>query len=211
MISVRRYTLADFDQLVRIQRECFPPPFPAELWWRREQIASQLQHFPAGALCAVEGDELVGSATCSRIRFDPAHPRHTWAEVADDGYIRTCDPTGDTLYGIDVAVRPAWRGRGVARALYQARFALVRELGLQRFLAGSRISGYHRFRELTAEQYAAEVVAGRLMDPVITPQLKAGLQPVCVLPEYVPDEESRNYALLMQWLPTASARAEGVS
>lgn len=187
MIVVRPYTLADFDQLVRIQRECFPPPFPAELWWRCEQIASQLAHFPPGALCAVEGDELVGSATCTCMRFDPAHPQHTWAEVADDGYIRNCDPVGDTLYGIDVAVRPAWRACGVARALYQARFTLVRKLGLRRFLAGSRISGYHRFPKLTADQYTAQVVAGRLIDPVITPQLKAGLQPVCLLPDYVPD------------------------
>ena len=204
MIVVRPYTLADFDQLVRIQRECFPPPFPAALWWRREQIASQLAHFPAGALCVVEGDELVGSATCTRIRFDPAHAQHTWDEVADGGYIRTCDAAGDTLYGIDVAVRPAWRGRGVARALYQARFALVRQLGLQRFLAGSRLSGYHRFPELTVEQYADEVVSGRLVDPVITPQLKAGLQPVCALHDYVSDEESLNCALLMQWTPAHS-------
>jgi ribosomal protein S18 acetylase RimI-like enzyme len=211
MIAVRPYTLADFDQLVRIQRECFPPPFPAELWWRREQLASQLAHFPAGTLCAVEGDELVGSATCTRIHFDPAHPQHTWAEVADDGYIRTCDPNGDTLYGIDMAVRPAWRGRGVARALYQARYALVQRLGLLRFLAGSRMSGYHDHPELTPEQYAAAIVAGRLADPVITPQIKAGLQPVCVLHDYVQDEESRNFALLMQWQPAARAKIEGAS
>jgi len=200
-VLVRPYTLNDFDQLMRIQRECFPPPFPAELLWKREQISSHVAHFPEGALCAVSGDQLVGSATCTRLLFDPAHPGHTWAHAADDGWIRTCDPLGDTLYGIDVAVRPAWRGRGVARALYQARFALVRQLGLKRFLAGSRISGYHRQRQLTPEAYAAEVIAGRLTDPVITPQLKAGLRPVCVVHDYLPDEEAGNCALIMEWMP----------
>lgn len=203
IIRVRSYTVEDYDQLLRIQRECFPPPFPQELLWRREQIASHVAHFPEGALCAVDGDELVGSATCTVLRFDPAHPGHTWAEAADDGWIRTCDRGGDTLYGIDVAVRPAWRGRGVARALYDARFTLVRRLGLKRFLAGSRISGYHRHPELTPEQYAAEVTAGRLTDPVITPQLKAGLKPVAVVHGYLPDDEARDNALLMEWTPCA--------
>lgn len=200
-IHVRSYTMADVLQLLRIQRECFPPPFPPELWWKPEQIASHIAHFPAGALCAVVGDELVGSATCTRLRFDPAHPGHTWAEAADSGWIRTCDPTGDTLYGIDVAVRPSWRGRGVARALYQARFAVVRRLGLTRFLAGSRISGYHRHRHLTPEAYVAEVIAGRLSDPVITPQLKAGLRPLSVVHDYLSDDEAADCALLMEWRP----------
>jgi ribosomal protein S18 acetylase RimI-like enzyme len=202
VIAIRPYTLADLPQLIRIQQECFPPPFPSELWWRAEQIASQVERFSAGALCAVENDELVGSATCNRLRFDPAHPNHTWAEAADDGYLRNYDPQGDTLYGIDVAVRPAWRGRGVARALYQARFALVRALGLKRFLAGSRISGYHRHAAtLSAAAYVAAVVAGRLEDPVITPQLRAGLRPVALVPGYLPDTEARDFALLMEWTP----------
>ena len=200
-VQVRPYSLADCDQLIRIQRECFPPPFASGLWWKPEQIASHVAHFPQGALCAVIGDELVGSATCTRLTFDPAHPGHTWAEAADDGWIRTCDHQGDTLYGIDVAVRPAWRGRGVARALYQARFALVRQLGLRRFLAGSRISGYHRHRQMTPENYVSEVIAGRLIDPVITPQLRAGLHPVGLVQGYLPDDDAADCALLMEWVP----------
>lgn len=203
-ISVRPYTIADVPQLVRIQSECFPPPFPEELLWQPQQIASHIVHFPEGALCACLGDELVGSATSTRLHFSPEHPDHSWAEVADEGWIRTCDPTGDTLYGIDIAVRPSMRGHGVARALYQARFALVRRLGLVRFLAGSRLSGYHHYRYLTPEAYASEVVAGVLRDPVITPQLKAGLrplQPLHVVHDYLTDADSSDCALLMEWLP----------
>lgn len=200
-ITVRSYTLADFNDLVKIQSECFPPPFPPELWWNKEQVASHVALFPEGALCAIDGQTIVGSATCNRIQFDPEHPGHTWAEAADNGYIRNYDPNGDTLYGIDIGVRPAWRGRGVARALYEARFDLVRNLGLKRFLAGSRISGYHKYSEMTPEAYANEVVAGRINDPVITPQLKAGLKPLMVVHEYLPDEEARNCALLMEWKP----------
>jgi GNAT superfamily N-acetyltransferase len=201
-MRVRPYTEADTPALRLIQEECFPPPFPQELLWSAAQIASHVRHFPDGALAVELDGALVGSATCTRRRWDPAHPHHTWAEAADDGWIRTCDPAGDTLYGIDVAVRPAWRGRGVARALYQARFALVRRLGLARFHAGSRISGYHRHAAtLTPQAYADAVVAGRLVDPVITPQLRAGLRPVCMLPGYLHDAEAHDHALLMEWTP----------
>lgn len=201
-LTIRPYQVEDHAQLLRIQTECFPPPFPQELLWSRAQIASHVRHFPAGALAAVADDELVGSATCTRRRFDPAHPGHTWAEAADHGWIRTCDPAGDTLYGIDIAVRPAWRGRGVARALYQARFALVRSLGLARFQAGSRLSGYHRHASaMSAADYAQAVAAGRLEDPVITPQMRAGLRPVALLPGYIDDAESHHHALLMEWTP----------
>lgn len=84
--------------------------------------------------------------------------------------------------------------------LYEARYALVRHLGLKRFLAGSRLSGYRAHADrLTPEQYADAVVRGDLNDPVITPQLRSGLRPVRVVRGYLPDEESCDNALLMEW------------
>jgi GNAT superfamily N-acetyltransferase len=200
MPTIRPYTLADLPGLLLIQRECFPPPFPPELWWQPDQIATHVRLFPAGALCAEEDGQLVGSATAQVIRWDPNDADHTWAEASDHGWLRNHDPAGDTLYGVDVAVRPAWRGRGVARAFYQARFALVERLGLRRFLAGSRLSGYrpHAAR-MTPEAYAAAVVRREIDDPVITPQLRAGLTPVRVVRGYLPDDESCDNALLMEW------------
>lgn len=199
-IIVRPYTRADIPQLLEVQRECFPPPYPEEQLWSPEQLESHIAIFPAGALCADAGGRVVGSCTNLIIRFDPAHPQHTWAEVSDNGYIRTHDPHGDSLYGIDIAVRPAYRGRGIARLMYQARYDLVRRLGLRRFLTAGRMPGYHlHAATLTPEQYAARVIAGELADPVITPQLRAGLRPVAVLRDYLPDEESGNAALMLEW------------
>lgn len=201
-VIVRPYTMADWPQLYRIQRECFPPPYPEEQLWSKEQIESHIRHFPEGALCAEADGELLGSCTCLIIRFDPAHPDHTWSEVTADGYINTHDSGGDSLYGVDMAVRPAFRGSGVARAMYQARYDLVRRLGLKRFLAAGRMPGYHRYAsELTPEQYGEAVAAGRLIDPVITPQMKAGLKPLYVIRGYLPDAESGNCAFLLEWKP----------
>ena len=52
---------------------------------------------------------------------------------------------------------------------------------------------------LLAVGYAAAVIAGTLTDPVITPQLRAGLQPLTVVQGYLSDTEARDCALLMEW------------
>ena len=200
MLRVRPYTLADLPGLLAIQRECFPPPFPPELWWQPEQIATHVRIFPEGALCVEDDGDLVGSATAHILHWEPEQSAHTWSAASDHGWLRNHDSSGNTLYGVDVAVRPGWRGRGVARMLYEARYDLVRRLGLKRFLAGSRLSGYRVHADrLTPEQYADAVVRGDLSDPVITPQLRSGLRPVRVVRCYLPDEDSCDNALLMEW------------
>jgi GNAT superfamily N-acetyltransferase len=200
-MRIRPYTVADTERLVDLQRDCFPPPFPPELWWTPAQIAGHARIFADGALC-VEADDgsLIASATAHRVNLDLAHPQHRWADISADGTLANHDPQGDTLYGVDMAVRPAWRRRGVARSLYVARFALVRRLGLRRFAAGCRLSGYHRHAaDMDIDSYGAAVMAGRLVDPVATPLLRAGLRGVAVLHDYLPDAESHNHALLVVW------------
>ncbi|MNI98635.1 hypothetical protein D3C73_1575170 [compost metagenome] len=60
--------------------------------------------------------------------------------------------------------------------------------------------GYHQYAaEMSAERYLEEVVAGRLQDPVITFLLRCGRTPLGVAEGYIEDEESRNYAALMEW------------
>lgn len=208
-ITVRPYTLDDIPALHEVQRACFPPPYPAEQLWSREQLESHIAVFPAGALCAEVNGLIVGSCTSLIIHFDPAHPDHTWDEVADGGFLRRShQPNGNSLYGIDMAVIPEYRGRGVARAMYRARYELVAGLGLERFLAAGRMPGYAQFaNDLTPEEYASRVIAGELTDPVITPQIRSGLRPLSVIHNYIPDEESRNCAILLEWLNPGHAPA----
>lgn len=199
-ILIRPYTHADIPELIEIQRECFPPPYPQEQLWSPEQLESHIRMFPEGQLCAVVDGVIAGSCTNLIVDFHYDDPDHTWAEITDNGFIRTHNPGGNSLYGVDIAVRPAYRGRGIARRMYQSRFDLVRRLGLARFLAAGRMPGYHRHADrLSPEEYAERVATGALADPVITPQLRAGLRPVRVIRDYIPDVESRNCALLLEW------------
>lgn len=200
LVRIRPYNRADIPELIRLQEECFPPPYPAEQLWNAEQLRGHIGTFPDGALCAEVDGRIVASGTCLIVRLDPKHPDHSWSEITGDGTISTHDPSGDTLYGVDLCVHPAYRGFGMARLIYEARYALVRRLGLRRFCAGGRMPGYHRLAdELTAEEYVRRVAAGNLTDPTLTPQLRSGLRPVAVLRGYIPDAESRDHALLLEW------------
>lgn len=198
-VKVRTYSIDDFDKLLLIQKEAFPPPFPEELWWSKDQIEAHVTTFPEGGMLAEVNGEPAGSATSLIIQYDGSP--HTWEEVADNGYIRgSHNPDGDSLYGIDVCVRPRYRGQGIAGALYEARKKLVVELGLKRYLAGCRIPNFHEYaNELSVDEYVDKVVTGEIKDLVLTFMLRQGLQPIQIMENYLDDEESLNYAVLVEW------------
>lgn len=199
-IIVRNYTKDDFDDLIDIQTECFPPPFPSDLWWNKEQLTNHVTLFPEGALCVEIDGQVVSSLTGVCTRFDPAHPIHTWEEATDSGYIKNHNPRGNTLYIVDISVRPSFRSLGLGKIMMQSMYHVVVELGLERLLGGGRMPGYHKQAEnMSAQRYVDQVVAGLLYDPVITFLLKCGRLPITVVENYLEDEESLNYGVLMEW------------
>jgi ribosomal protein S18 acetylase RimI-like enzyme len=199
-IIIRNYVTKDFDELIDIQSECFPPPFPSDLWWNKEQLTNHVSLFPEGALCIEIDGEIVSSLTGLRINFDPYHPNHTWAEATDHGYITNHDPNGNTLYIVDISVRPAYRSLGLGKIMMQSMYHIVIELGMDRLLGGGRIPGYQKFaNEMTANEYIDAVLSGKIHDPVISFLLRCGRMPIAVVDNYLDDEESLNYGVLMEW------------
>jgi ribosomal protein S18 acetylase RimI-like enzyme len=197
---IRNYTEADFAALIDVQRESFPPPFPSELWWNREQLSNHVALFPEGALCVEVEGEVAGSITGLLVDFDPAHADHTWEEITDSGYIRNHRPDGNTLYIVDICVRPKHRKLGLGKWLMQSMYEVVVHKGLTRLLGGGRMPGYHKVAgEMSAEQYLEAVMTGALRDPVITFLLRCGRTPLKVVANYLEDEESKGYAALMEW------------
>lgn len=198
---IRNYEKADMDALIRVQQESFPPPFPSELWWNEEQLTEHITRFPQGALCVEVEGRIVGSITGLLVDYDEEHAAdHSWSTLTDDGYIRTHRPDGDTLYIVDICVMPAYRKFGLGKWMMQSMYEVVVHLGLRRLLGGGRMPGYHKQAEtMTVEDYVKAVMAGVCKDPVITFLLRCGRTPVQVVPDYLQDEESLNYALLMEW------------
>ncbi|WP_047985641.1 GNAT family N-acetyltransferase [Ornithinibacillus californiensis] len=197
---VRNYERGDFDGLIQIQAESFPPPFPSELWWNEGQLSNHVTLFPEGALCVEVDGVLAGSMTGLIVNFDPNSPDHTWEEITDNGYIRNHQPRGNTLYVVDICIRPKFRKLALGKLLMQSMYEVVIHKGLDRLLGGGRMPGYHKYAgSLSTEQYLEEVVQGNIYDPVITFMLNAGRTPIGIVANYLEDEESLNYAALMEW------------
>jgi len=196
-ITLRPLRIEDFDALIAMQRASFP----GMATWGRDQIESQVKHFPDGQLVIEIDGEIVASASCLIVEFDEYSDWHNWKEIADNGYIKNHDPEGDTLYGIEIMVHPKHRGLKLARRLYEARKELCRRLNLMRIIIGGRIPGYHRFaEEMSAREYAEEVVSRGLYDPVLTTQVANGFVLKRLIPDYFPsDEASRGYATFLEW------------
>ncbi|MFD1032275.1 GNAT family N-acetyltransferase [Metaplanococcus flavidus] len=197
---IRNYRQADFKDLIEIQRECFPPPFPDELLWNEKQLANHIKYYPEGALCVEIDGKLAGSLTGMLTDFNPNHSTHNWEEVTDRGYITTHNPDGKSFYIVDVGVKPAFRKMEIGKLLQQAAYERVIEDGLERVIGGGRMPGFKYFSaDMSAEQYVDKVLAGEMKDPVITFLMRSGRTPVKLVENYLDDEDSRDFALLMEW------------
>lgn len=205
---VREMTLEDVPGTVELQRACFPPPFSDELLWRAEHLERHLQIFPVGQFVGVDTDEVVwGSASSVIITEERYQARANWETTVGGPFLEAYDPSGTTLYGVDISVHPEARRQGLGKRLYHARFALVRKLGLARFATACRVPDFAAWRsdpgDLTADldRYIQEVIWDKANDRTLSPLLHIGLKPVGGILDYMPDEESLDCAVLLQWEP----------
>lgn len=197
-LVVRRLRKGDLKAVRELQRRCFPGIEP----WSIDELSAQLATFPEGQLCITFDGVLVASSSSLLVAEDDYGDWHSFKQVSGGGRIGNHDPEGDTLYGIDIAVDPSYRGLRLARRLYEARKELCRQLNLRAIMIAGRLPDYHKHAaSLSADAYVRKVVRKELKDPVLTAQLSNGFSIRQVLAGYLPsDAESRGYAVLMEWL-----------
>lgn len=197
-LKVRLLTHEDFEQLVELQQKCFPGMGS----WTKDQIVSQIEIFPEGQVCVEYNDKIIASSSSLIVNFGYYSEWHNWKEISDNGYIRNHDSNGDTLYGVEIMVDPAFRGYKLARRLYDARKSIVRSKNLARIIIGGRIPGYGKHAdEMSAREYVEHCLSKKFLDPVLTPQLANGFTLQSLIPNYFPnDHESRGYATFLEWI-----------
>lgn len=174
--------------------ECIPP----------EALHRQLERFPEGQFVALhagsEGEMVVGIASTMRTNRPPTARHLPWMEAIGSMGIANHDPDGEWLYGVEMAVRPAFRRRGIGTALYQARFAMVKRLNLRGWYAGGMLMGYHRYADqMSVQEYAEKVMAGELRDPTVTMQINRGFEARGLIEDYLDEPEAGNAAILIVW------------
>lgn len=188
----------DVGEIRNLMVRVYPAPHGPEAIWSAENLRRHLTVFLEGQMVVEAGEHLVGTASAQRVSMAAALAPHTWSGITGHGSLSTHDPAGEALYGVNIAVDPAWQGRGIGRMLYEARIDLARRLGCRAFVAGARIPGYcHHAADMSPEVYVEAVVAGRLSDPTLSKQLQVGFQVRGVLRDYAHDVETLGHAALI--------------
>ena len=201
-LIIRNTRLDDIEKIVKLQQDSFPILSRYDNIWHPEELKSHLQIFPLGQFVVVEEDgEVVGSASTLIVTLNPEYAEHTWRGITSDGMFTDHNPNGDSLYGADISTHPKFRHEGIGSMLYGARKELVLRLGLRRMISGGRLFNYQDYADkMSAFEYANKVINGELHDPVLSFELDNGFKFIKVLPEYLDDIRSQNYASFIEWL-----------
>jgi len=163
-------------------------------------IEEQLKRFPEGHFVALDGEDVVGVAITMRTHHTPDEPPSKWLEAIGGPNMTNHEPDGNWLYGVEMAVLPAYQGRGIGTRLYEARFNLVKRLNLKGWYAGGILMGYHRYTdEMTVGQYAEKVIARELDDPTVTMQMRRGFEARRFIEDYDDEPLAGNGAIQIIW------------
>jgi ribosomal protein S18 acetylase RimI-like enzyme len=201
-VIIRNTNLEDVPKVVDLQQVSFPFLAPYGNTWHPEELENHLQIFPQGQFVAVEPDlTVVGSASTLIVSLKPDYAEHTWKDITSNGLFTNHNPNGDSLYGADISTHPKYRHEGIGKMLYDARKDLVTKLNLRRMIAGGRLFNYCEYaNKMSALEYAQRVIKEEFRDPVLSFELDNGFKFIKILPNYLEDVRSLNYASFIEWL-----------
>ena len=170
-------------------------------YWKEHQIKSLIEKFPEGQVIIKVNDQIAGCALSIIIKYDNFDAKHTYKEITGNYTFSTHSPDGDVLYGIDIFIKPEFRGLRLGRRLYDYRKELCERLNLKSVAFGGRIPNYHKYAdELTPKEYIARVRRKEINDPVLNFQVSNDFHPSKILKNYLEgDEASNEYAVLLEW------------
>lgn len=164
-------------------------------------VRAQIERFPAGQFAAtIAGGQVVGMAATMRTSRPPSEKALEWISAIGDLEISAHEPAGRWLYGVEMAVRPLYQGRGIGTKLYHARFQLARSLNLCGWYAVGMLMGYARYAdEMDVLAYGEKVMARQLNDPTVTMQMNRGFRVDYVVTDYLDEPAAGDAGVLIVW------------
>jgi GNAT superfamily N-acetyltransferase len=200
-VLIRNICKKDISKIVAIQKESFPD-VAAGMVYEPSFLEDHISLFPEGQFCAELDGRIVASATSLIVLLDPEYREHTWYDIAANrNRFTSHTPRGDSLYADDLCTHPDFRRLGIASMLFTSRKDLAIKLNLRRIIAGGRLPLYYKYADrMPPLEYVNKVIKEQLIDPVLTFDLKNGFSFVKILPNYLYDSSSMNYATFIEWL-----------
>ena len=170
-------------------------------YWKEHHIKTLINRFPEGQVAIKVDNEIAGCALSIIVEYSNFDIKHTYKEITGQYTFNTHTDDGDILYGIDVFVRPKYRGLRLGRRLYDYRKELCERLNLKGIVFGGRIPNYHNFsQDISPKEYIEKVRNKEIQDPVLNFQMSNDFHPARILRGYLEgDKESKEYAVLLEW------------
>ncbi len=170
-------------------------------YWKESQIQKLLDLFPEGQICIKANGKIIGTSLALIVDYDRFGDNHTYNQITGNYTFSTHDPRGNVLYGIEIFIHPDFRGKRLARRLYNARKDLCEKLNLKGIVAGGRMPKYQMYsKEFTPKEFIDKVKRREIYDPTLTFQLANDFHVRKILKNYMPgDVESMEFATLIEW------------
>mgnify|MGYP006267310701 CR=1 FL=1 len=189
----------DYDELRAVMVEAYPTM--PDSHWKKEEIERLIELFPKGQVVIKVNEQIAGAAFSIIVDYQRFDDTHTYDEIIGHYTFDTHTDKGDVLYGLDVFIKPEFRGMRLGRRLYDYRKELCEELNLKSIVFGGRIPNYHKYADkITPKQYLEKVKNKEINDPVLNFQLSNDFHVVKVMKNYMEEDVASNeYAVLLEW------------
>jgi len=198
-IELAFLSLDDYQELKKAMIESYTNM--PNSYWKEHHIKTLIEQFSEGQVVIKINDQIAGCALSIIVDYDKFDDHHSYKEITGDYTFNTHTAKGDVLYGIDVFIKPEFRGLRLGRRLYDYRKELCERLNLRGVAFGGRIPNYHKYSDkLSPKEYIDQVRRKEIHDPVLNFQISNDFHPAKVLKNYLEgDKESSDYAVLLEW------------
>ena len=198
-IELTYLSLNDYQELKETMIESYTTMPNA--YWREHQIQTLITKFPEGQVVIKVNNQIAGCALSIIVDYEKFDDNHTYKDITGNYTFNTHSPEGDILYGVDIFIKPEFRGLRLGRRLYDYRKELSERLNLKGVAFGGRIPNYHKYsKDLSPKEYIEKVRLREIHDPVLNFQVSNDFHPAKILKNYLEgDEDSNDYAVLLEW------------
>lgn len=191
--------LKDYQELKEALIESYPEM--PDSYWLKPHLKTLINLFPEGQVVVKVNGQIAGCAFSIIVDSAKFENQHTYKKITGNLTFNTHNPDGDLLYGIEIFIRPEYRGLRLGRRLYDYRKELCERLNLKGVAFGGRIPNYRKYAdEMTPKEYIAKVRLKEIHDPVFNFQISNDFYPSKILKNYLEgDDSSKDYAVLLKW------------
>ena len=198
-IELKYLDIDDYQELKEAMMEAYKAL--DDSYWEKYQIQSLIDKFKEGQVVIKVNGQLAGCALSIIVNYDLFSDDHTYEEITDNYTFNSHNNKGNMLYGIDVFIKPEFRGLRLGRRLYDYRKELCENLNLKGIVFGGRIPNYHKHaHKIKPKTYIEKVKRKEINDPVLNFQISNDFHPTKIMTGYLEgDTASNDFAVLMRW------------